>query len=52
MSPNSSHPRSATLRRLIAAIPLAPLASSLANALGYPAPGRQWGLEFTYRFGN
>jgi iron complex outermembrane receptor protein len=25
---------------------------AIGNALGYPAPGRQWGLEFTYRFGN
>jgi iron complex outermembrane receptor protein len=25
---------------------------AIGNALGYPAAGRQWGLEFTYRFGN
>lgn len=25
---------------------------AIGNALGYPAPGRQWGLEVTYRFGN
>ncbi|MCS6947324.1 MAG: TonB-dependent receptor, partial [Steroidobacteraceae bacterium] len=25
---------------------------SVGHALGYPAPGRQWGLEFTYRFGD
>jgi iron complex outermembrane receptor protein len=24
----------------------------IGNALGYPAPGRQWGVEFTYRVGN
>lgn len=25
---------------------------AIGNALGYPAAGRQWGLEVTYRFGN
>jgi iron complex outermembrane receptor protein len=25
---------------------------AIGNALGYPAPGRQWGLEVTYRFGD
>jgi len=25
---------------------------NIGNALGYPAPGRQWGVELTYRFGN
>ncbi len=24
---------------------------NVGHALGYPAPGRQWGLELTYRFG-
>ncbi len=24
---------------------------NIGNALGYPAPGRQWGVELTYRFG-
>ena len=24
---------------------------SIGNTLGYPAPGRQWGIELTYRFG-
>ena len=24
---------------------------NVGNALGYPAPGRQWGVELTYRFG-
>jgi iron complex outermembrane receptor protein len=24
---------------------------SIGHALGYPAPGRQWGVELTYRFG-
>ena len=25
---------------------------NIGNALGYAAPGRQWGVELTYRFGN
>ncbi len=25
---------------------------AIGNALGYPAAGRQWGVEVTYRFGN
>ena len=25
---------------------------NVGHALGYPAPGRQWGVELTYRFGN
>lgn len=25
---------------------------AIGNALGYPAPGRQWGVEVTYKFGN
>ena len=25
---------------------------AIGNALGYPSPGRQWGVEVTYRFGN
>jgi len=25
---------------------------NVGHALGYPAPGRQWGVEFRYRFGN
>jgi len=25
---------------------------NIGSALGYPAPGRQWGVELTYRFGN
>jgi hypothetical protein len=25
---------------------------AIGNALGYPAAGRHWGLEVTYRFGN
>ncbi len=24
---------------------------NIGNALGYPAPGRQWGVELLYRFG-
>jgi outer membrane receptor protein involved in Fe transport len=25
---------------------------NIGNALGYAAPGRQWGVELSYRFGN
>ncbi|MFM8516786.1 MAG: hypothetical protein ACKODA_02725, partial [Nevskiaceae bacterium] len=25
---------------------------AIGNALGYPAAGRQWGVDVTYRFGN